>query len=91
LLCAALAASTFATAAPAQTTSLTTKPPAVPTRAVKVLPPELSRSLAITRMPTTQPVPIVIGTYWNCQDGGNGLCRLVLVVCTDDQSLCAEV
>lgn len=88
---AALVASTLSIAgpAPAQTTSVVPKAP-VATRTIKVLPPTLSRSLAITRMPTSEPVPLLVGVYWSC-DYGAVECRLVLVVCTDDQSQCVEV
>jgi hypothetical protein len=63
------------------------------TRAVRLLPYDVSRSLKIIKTPTTQPAPLVVGVYWACQDGGNGsaICRLVTVVCTNDQSQCAEV
>lgn len=90
-LLAALLASTLSIAGPtlAQTTSAATKSP-VATRTIKVLPPAVSRSLAITRIPTSQPVPLLVGVYWSC-DYGAADCRLVLVVCTDDQSQCVEV
>lgn len=90
---AALLASTVSIASPtlAQTTSAATESP-VATRTVRVLSPDVSRSLVITRMPTSQPTPFLFGTYWNCQDAGHGFnrCRLVLVVCNQDQSQCAE-
>lgn len=65
----------------------------VVTRAVRVLPYDVSRSLKITRTPTSRPTPFIIGVYWNCHDAGNdfNVCRLVTVVCTDDQSWCVEL
>ena len=76
----------------AQTSTVATKTAPITSRTIRVLPPDVSRSLVITRMPTSQPVPFLVGVYWNCSDGGNGfeLCRLVTVVCTPDQSQCAE-
>lgn len=90
-LLAALVASTLSIAGPvlAQTTSVTAKGP-VATRMIKVLPPDVSRSLVITRMPTSHPVPLLVGVYWSC-DYGAVDCRLVLVVCNEDQSRCVEV
>jgi len=93
---AALAAlSTLSIAAPslAQTSTLASKTPPVASHTVKVLPPDVSRALQIMRMPTSQPVPMLVGVYWNCGDAGNGfeLCRIVIVVCTQDQSQCVEV
>jgi len=33
-----------------------------------------------------------VGTYWSCSDhNGHEICRIKLVVCTDDQSQCVEV
>ena len=88
---AAIVASTASITAPAlaQVTSVATKAP-VAARTIKVLPPDVSRSLAITRMPTSQPVPLLVGVYWSC-DYGAVDCKLVLVVCTEDQSQCVEV
>ncbi len=59
---------------------------------IRVLPKDVSQSLKITRVPTTQPVPLVVGGYWACnQDHGFDICRFVLVVCTENQSNCVEV
>jgi hypothetical protein len=63
------------------------------TRTITVLPVDISRSLKITPIPTSQPIPLLIGTYWDCSDTPAGLehCRLTLVVCTNDQSICTEL
>ena len=94
-LAALLATSMLSIAGPsvAQTATLASKTPPVASHTVKVLPPDVSRALQIMRMPTSQPVPLLVGVYWNCTDAGHGfdLCRLVTVVCTQDQSQCAEV
>lgn len=83
----------LAGAAAAQTLATATKSPPVPTRTVKLLPPDVSRSLQLLRMPGTPTTPLLVGVYWNCQESsiGTDFCRLVTVVCTQDQSLCAEV
>jgi hypothetical protein len=69
------------------------KPPPVSSPTVRLLSPEVSRSLQIMRMPTRQPVPLLVGVYWRCQDNGIGseFCLPITIVCTQDQSLCAEV
>jgi hypothetical protein len=66
---------------------------ATATRAVKLLPYDVSRSLKIIRTPSTQPTPLIVGVYWTCHDAGHGhtICRITTVVCTNDQSQCAEV
>lgn len=60
---------------------------------VVVLPEKVSKSLEIARVPTSRPVPFIIGTYWSCRvnDQDFEICRFKLVVCDDDQSRCAEV
>lgn len=62
------------------------------TRSVRALPPEVSRSLKIARTPMP-PSPLIVGTYWSCSNHSSGfeICRIKLVVCTDDQSSCVEV
>lgn len=61
------------------------------TREVRVLPPDVSRKLKIARTPLP-PVPIIVGTYWSCfNHSDHEICRIKLVVCTDDQSQCVEV
>lgn len=79
--------------ATAQTTLMPTDSDPVAARSVKVLPPDISRNLRLTRMPTTQSTPFLIGTRWQCEPHASGFdrCDLVLVVCTNDQSMCVEV
>ena len=61
------------------------------TRDVRVLPPDVSMKLRIARTPLP-PSPLIVGTYWSCSDhNGHELCRIKLVVCTNDQSQCVEV
>jgi hypothetical protein len=63
----------------------------VATRDIRVLPFDVSRKLKIARTPLP-PVPLIVGTYWSCSNhNGHDLCRIKLVVCTDDQSQCVEV
>jgi len=63
----------------------------VATRDVRVLPFDASRKLKIARTPLP-PSPLIVGTYWSCSDhNGHEICRIKLVVCTDDQSQCVEV
>lgn len=63
----------------------------VATRDVRVLPPDVSRKLKIARTPLP-PSPIIVGTYWSCSNhNDHDICRIKLVVCTDDQSQCVEV
>jgi hypothetical protein len=80
-------------AATAQGQTTASPPVPVAVRTVKVLPPDVSRNLKLTRMPTTHTVPLIVGHYWSCHDSGYGtdLCRLVMVVCTNDQSTCFEL
>lgn len=58
------------------------------THTVRVLPPEVSRSLKIARSPNSTP-SILIGTYWACDDSGDR-CWIKLVVCFDGQDVCIE-
>jgi hypothetical protein len=60
-------------------------------REARVLPPDVSSKLKIARTPMP-PSPLIVGTYWSCfYDNDHEICRIKLVVCTDDQSLCVEV
>lgn len=64
---------------------------AVITREVRVLPFDVSRKLKIARTPTP-PSAIIVGTYWSCTiHDDREICKIKLVVCTDDQSQCVEV
>src|SRR5688572_29843151 len=65
---------------------------AVITRNVRVLTPEISRSLKIARMPTPT-AALLVGSYWSCSTNSHGheICRIKLVVCTNDQQNCVEV
>ena len=64
---------------------------AVITRNVRVLPPDVSRKLKIARMPTP-PSALLVGHYWTCTlHDDREICKITLVVCTDDQSQCVEV
>jgi hypothetical protein len=60
---------------------------------VVVLPRDESRSLKITEIPTSRPIPLIIGNIWTCHKGAGNheFCRLTLVVCTNDQSSCATI
>ncbi len=63
------------------------------TNSFKILPPEVSQKLELTRAPTSTPIPLIIGHYWRCinpQDSQFESCEPVLVACTDDQSWCVE-
>jgi hypothetical protein len=61
------------------------------TRDVRVLPPDVSRKLKIARTPLP-PSAIIEGTYWSCTiHDDRDICKIKLVVCTDDQSQCVEV
>ena len=77
-------ATSFVPKTPPDATSLTT---------VRVLPRSLSESLKLTPVPTSDPVPFIVGTYWSCSENAQNMeiCRITLVVCTDDQSLCVEL
>ncbi len=60
---------------------------------ITFLPREKSKSLGITLIPTSKPIPLIVGIYWNCPVNAQGfeICRIRIVVCTDDQSSCVEV
>jgi hypothetical protein len=62
------------------------------TRNVRALTPEVSRALKLARTPMP-PSPLIVGTYWACNthSSGHEICRIKLVVCTDDQQYCVEV
>lgn len=64
----------------------------VVSRDIRVLPPEVSRALKLARTPLP-PSPLIVGTYWACSthSSGHEICRIKLVVCTDDQKYCVEV
>ena len=57
------------------------------------LPEEVSWSLDISRVPTSKPIPLLVGTYWNCltNDEGFETCDITLVVCTREQDFCTQV
>lgn len=59
-------------------------------QSVTILPAKISKSLKIQRIPTSRPVPLIIGTYWDCHVNEHDfeICDVKLVVCTDDQSVC---
>lgn len=62
------------------------------TQSVRIIPPKVARSLKIARIPGGGGVPLVVGTYWSCfMDSGFEICRIKLVVCTNDQSYCVQV
>lgn len=60
---------------------------------VTILPREVSKSLKIDRLPTSEPIPLIVGTYWSCVTVhlNHEICRIKLVVCPNDQSRCIEV
>jgi hypothetical protein len=64
----------------------------VVTRDIRVLTPEVSRALKIARTPM-QPAGLIVGTYWRCKTHSSGfeVCKIKLVVCTDNQQNCVEV
>jgi len=68
-----------------------TKVDAMPS--VTFLPREISKSLKISRVPTSEPIPLIVGTYWTCDinDQGFEICDTLVVVCTDDQSFCTQI
>ncbi len=55
---------------------------------VTVLPPRVTKSLKLTPVPTSEPIPLVAATYWICAPNGHGFetCRIKLVVCPTDTS-----
>lgn len=54
---------------------------------------EVAKSLDITPIPASEPVPLIVGTYWSCHINAYDLeiCRIKLVVCNDDQTFCVDV
>lgn len=76
------------------------KPDRCPGTTFRVVPPEVAKDLEILRIPTTDPIPLIVGHYWKCRtEGGRTpigdhpefeICDLVTVVCTSDQSFCVE-
>jgi len=60
---------------------------------IVVLPRDESQSLKITEIPTSQPIPLIVGNTWTCHKGAGNheFCRLTLVVCTNDQSFCINI
>lgn len=65
----------------------------VTTPDIRFLSGKTSRSLKISRVPTSEPIPLIVGTYWNCNinDQGFEICDTLTVVCTNDQSFCTEI
>ena len=65
----------------------------MPNRTVRLLPRSVSQSLKILKVPTPEPIPLIVGTHWQCFDapGDFEVCEPVLVVCTNDQSFCTQV
>ena len=60
---------------------------------ITVLPPDVSARLDIFTIPTREPTPIVIGTFWDCKINAQDfeVCDFKIVVCTDDRRFCATV
>lgn len=60
---------------------------------VTILPREISKTLQITGIPTSQPIPLIIGTHWTCHinEYEFEICDMVLTICTDDQSFCTTI
>ena len=60
---------------------------------VKFLPRTVSESLDITKIPTTKPTPLSVGTYWDCRltDQGLETCEIIIVICSEDQSICTQL
>ena len=59
--------------------------------AIRILPPEVSKSLKVTPIPTQRPVPLLIGQGWTCLvDPNTGFenCEPYLVVCTNSMDFC---
>jgi hypothetical protein len=93
-LAALITASTLTIAGPsvAQITTPSSSVLPMTSSTVRLLSPEVSRSLKILRMPTPQPTALLIGVYWRCQETpiGTESCTPYIVACLPDQSLCAE-
>ncbi len=60
---------------------------------ITILPREISKTLQIYEIPTSQPIPLIIGSHWTCIINEHGFedCNQVLTICTDDQSFCTTV
>ena len=88
---------TWGCAAPARgdaTETLRNGPTRSETPRLTFLPPEVSRSLKIAQVPTNRPVPLLVGTYWNCETDANTdleICDLTTVVCTNNQEHCVQL
>jgi hypothetical protein len=54
------------------------------------LPAGVSRSLKLAPIPTTEPIPLVIGSGWTCETTSQGskISRTFTVICNEDQSFC---
>ena len=65
----------------------------VPRRLVRLLTPEASRKLKILPIPTDHPIPLIVGSIWQCVPAPAGFeeCKPVLVFCTNDQGFCGTV
>lgn len=63
-----------------------------PTRqTVRILSREASKSLNLTRIPTTEPTALLVGSYWECTgEGVFETCNHFVVVCNDSQTSCAS-
>lgn len=58
---------------------------------IKVFSKEVSRSLDIAKIPTAEPIPLIVGGYWKCEKKFTfEICDFKVVACTDDQSFCVE-
>lgn len=66
-------------------------PAAIPN--ITFLPRDVSKGLEITRVPTAEPVPMIVGTIWRCHVNQLDfeICRLKIVICISDQSSCIEI
>jgi hypothetical protein len=62
------------------------------TRNVRVLPPEVSRTLKLARIPVPAS-PLIVGSRWDCRTRPNGheACTITVIVCSSDQQVCVEV
>lgn len=61
---------------------------------VRVLPPEIVRTLEISRIPTGRQTRMIVGGHWSCQNHSSGfeICRFKIVVCDDeDPGFCVEI
>jgi len=53
---------------------------------ITFLPREKRELLEITPIPTSEPIPLVVGTYWSCRINAQDfeICRIKIVVCEED-------